>query len=96
MKIELEVSEDNEYNRSAFWLIIDPSQMMKPDPADVAMRMVTGLFLSREEAEKELNSRRYDYGKNAVVWCSCSQSGTQYDKVYREALEKYKDDPERY
>jgi hypothetical protein len=88
MKIELDVSEDNELNRSAFWLIIDPCQMMKPNPANVAIGMVTGLFLSREEAEKELSSRRYDYGKNAVVWCSCSQSGTQYDKAYREALEK--------
>lgn len=83
MKIELEVSEDNEYTSSPYWLIIDPKQMMKPDAALVAMGMITGPFFSRKEAQDHLDSRRYNYSNRAVVWCAGGTSGSQYDEKYK-------------
>jgi hypothetical protein len=82
MKIELEVSDNNESTSYPWWLIIDPCQMMKPDACTVAMRMITGPFFSREEATAELNSRRHAYSDKAVVWCS---SGC-YTQQYRTAM----------
>lgn len=83
MIIELNVSEQHEGNNAPWWMIIDPKQMLKPDPAQVAMSMITGPFFSRESAEGELNSRRYAYSKRAVVWCAAGCYGSQYDQAFK-------------
>ena len=51
-----------------WWLIIDPSQMMRPSAHAVA-NMITGPFLSRESAQAHLDGRRYAFGRAAVVYC---------------------------
>jgi len=87
MKIEIEVSDDNEGTADPWWLIIDPKQMMSPDAGTVAMSMITGPFFSRKEATDELNSRRYAYSSRAVVWCSSGCYTTQYQLQCRKAEE---------
>lgn len=88
MKIEIEVSEENEGTASPWWMIIDPKQMMKPEVNTVAMGMITGPFFSREEAQCVLDARRYNFGKHALVWCHSGCDTIQYDKKYKEAEKK--------
>lgn len=80
MKIELEISEDNEITRSPFWLIIDPKQNFKTNDDGVTniAFMITGLFFSRKEAETYLNAKHYNFGKGAKVWCHSAVDNCQY------------------
>ena len=87
VEIKLNVSMENEGTDSPWWLIVDPQQMMEPDPAFVAMGMITGPFFSREEAQAELTHRRYHYGKHAVVWCASGCYTKEYKKAYYEGME---------
>ena len=91
MKIELDVSMDNEGTNAPWWMIVDPCQMMSPNAAEVAMGMVTGPFFSREEAKSELTNRRYDYGSDAVVWCASGCNTKQYLQAWREAEDLLKE-----
>ena len=77
MKISVEVSEANEGTDSPWWVILDPHQNTRLSTACLS-RQVTGPFFSREEAERELNGRRYNYGKNAVVYCMSGYNSGQY------------------
>ena len=91
MKIELDVSEENESTAEPWWMIVDPGQNFVTDlqgAANVAMGMITGPFFSREEAETVLKRTRYNYGKGAVVWCASGCHTIQYCNAYREARKK--------
>jgi hypothetical protein len=90
VKLEIEVSEENEGTSEPWWMIIDPHQMMSPSASEVAMRMITGPFFSREEAQSVLNSRRHHYSKRAVVWCSSGCYTKQYREKYRTAEINYR------
>lgn len=57
-----------EGTEAPWWVIIDPRQMMRAD-ADKVADMVTGPFLSRDEAQEQLDARRYAYSERAVVYC---------------------------
>lgn len=83
MRIELEVSENNEGTDCPYWLIIDPEQMLKPKASTVAMNMITGLFFSREEAEEELENRNNFYSKRAEVWCLSGNRSKQYSDAFK-------------
>jgi len=85
LKIEIDVSEENEGTDSPWWLIVDPKQMMRPEAHTVAMSMITGPFFSREEAEDHLRSRRHAFSRRAVVWCHSGYWSRQYKEKYREA-----------
>ena len=86
MKIEIEVSDENEATESPWWIIIDPRQMMKPDCFHVA-NMITGPFFSRKEAEDHLKYRRHAFSKRAVVYChSGYNSGQYYSKFNRKVV----------
>lgn len=91
MKITLDVSEKNEGTAAPWWVICDPYQMMKPDPYMVMMRMITGPFFSREEAEKHLNAHKHHFSARAVVYCASGCYSYQYDKAYREAEKTLKE-----
>ena len=93
MKIEIEVSEKNEATASPWWVIVDPKQMMKPDPYYVMMSMVTGPFFSREEAQRFLDAKRHRFTERAVVYCASGYDSYQYDQAYRKAerAERYKE-----
>lgn len=80
MKIELEVSEENEATRSPWWVIINPSQNLRTDEQGIyaIASMITGPFFSREEAENTLKRTRYNYNKYAKVFCMSGCYTVQY------------------
>lgn len=59
-----------------WWFILDPraivARAMSVNEAinAVGRSVVTGPFFSRESASKFLKDTRYNFGKDAVVWCS--------------------------
>lgn len=85
MKIEIEVSEANEATRSPWWVIIDPRQNFETNGDGIynISSMVTGPFFSREEAEAVLKRTRYNYGKNATVFCMSGCHTDQYSEKVR-------------
>jgi hypothetical protein len=87
VNIELEVSDNNESTSYPYWLILDPKQMMQLDVPTLAS-MITGPFMSRQEAETELGfGRLIRYSKHAQVYC-CSGFLT---RAYRDAIDKAKE-----
>lgn len=87
MKITIDVDMDNNEGTSApWWMIVDPKQNMSTgrDACYNIASMITGPFFSRREAQAHLDSRRYDFGANAVVYC---HSGCWSDK-YSDAIRK--------
>ena len=85
MEIKIDVSMENEGTDSPWWVIVDPKQMMSPDPFMVMMSMVTGPFFSREEAALVLKSRRHHFSPRAVVYCASGCDTIQYREQYRKA-----------
>ena len=71
----MELSKDNEGTSYPFWIIIDPSQNFRTDSEGIynIASMITGVWFSRESAEKFLRRTRYNFGSNAKVFCA---SGT--------------------
>jgi len=84
MKIELQISDDNESTDSPYWLILDPRQMMSPHHHKLAS-MITGPFFSRASAERELKNKRYAYGKDAIVYCHSGHWSPEYKDAIRGA-----------
>lgn len=84
VKIEIEVSLDNECTASPWWFIIDPKQNMGCGVHEAASQ-VTGPFFSREEGELVLKQKRHHFSHRAVVFCGSAYYTHQYDKAYREA-----------
>jgi len=83
MKIEIEVSELNESTRAPWWLIIDPQQSMSTgtDACYAIANMITGPFFSRKEAQDAMDRQRYNFGKNACVYCHSGHNSPQYEKA---------------
>jgi len=75
--IETLKEADNEGTAAPYWLIIDPRQMMAPDCHTVAS-MIDGPFFSRDDAQQQLENRRYDYGPKAVVYCASGYWSKKY------------------
>jgi len=90
MKIEIEVSDKNEGTAAPWWVIVDPKQMMKPDPYAVMIGMVTGPYFSREEATEYLKNHRYNFSPRAVVYCASGCYTREYRNAYREAEARLK------
>ena len=86
MKIELEISEKNEGTSDPWWIIIDPKQNFNTDDNGLyaIAGMITGPFFSRESAQEFLDRTRYNFSKNAHVYC---HSG-YYSDEYKEAIRK--------
>ena len=85
MRIELEVSDENEGTESPWWSIIDPRQNMRTgqEACHNIAGMITGPFFSREAAQEHLETRRYNFGKNAVVFCHSGHWSRQYKEACR-------------
>lgn len=90
MRIELDVSDKNEYTAEPWWLIIDPQQNFNKGEQGIynIANMITGPFFSREEGEKVLKARSHHYSKHAVVFCHSGCNSIQYYNAYREAENK--------
>ena len=84
MKITIEVSELNESTAEPWWMIINPRQSLRCCVHEIN-GMITGPFFSREEAQNELTSRRYAYGKYAHVYCASGCYTNQYRKACRDS-----------
>ena len=90
MKIELEVSEDCEGTSYPWWMIVRPEQNFEKNEngaCNIAMGMITGPYFSRESATLELESRRYHYGSNAIVWCASGWRSCEYMNAIDKAKE---------
>lgn len=86
MKIELDVSIENEGTASPWWVIIDPRQSLETKSEDALHRiagMVDGPFFSRQAAQNRLIAARHNYGENAQVFCMSGCYARQYDQAYR-------------
>ncbi len=89
-------SKDVESTSYPIWFIFDPRQMFVVDePAQLA-QMVTGPFFSRKSAENTLKNHRYNYGKNAMVWCHSGCYSEDWIKLYNASLELRKSQPETF
>ena len=69
---QIQISSKNEGTAYPFWVIIDPMKYSGKDVNTIA-GMFTGIWFSREAAEKHLSGRSYEFGKHAKVYC-CSGS----------------------
>jgi hypothetical protein len=62
---------DTECTSAPYWIIIDQRGQVKSiDPHRIAS-FITGIFFSRVDAENFLSDTRYNFSKNAIVYC-CS------------------------
>lgn len=86
MKIQIEVSDDNESTAQPWWIIIDPHQNLARN-VDEAAADITGPFFSRAEAEACLFERRHHYSKRAMVYCKSGYATEQYREAIRDAWE---------
>jgi hypothetical protein len=75
-------SAEPESTSYPYWLILDPKQMLRIDPHYLA-GMITGPFFSREDAESFLKKTRYNFSKNAVVYCASGSYSDKYKNFYR-------------
>lgn len=68
---QIKISNDHEGTASPYWVIIDPRQNFRTDIEGVynISNMITGPFFSRETAEEYLKKTRYNFGRNAIVFC---------------------------
>lgn len=87
MKIELEVSEENEGTDSPWWVIIDPHQNFHTNERGIhnIASMITGPFFSRESAEKHIELRRYNFSDNVIVYCLSGYWSNKYKQALRKA-----------
>lgn len=67
----MKISEKNEGTAYPFWIIIDPAQNFKTDSYGIhrIAGMITGVWFSREAAQEFLDKTRYNFSKNARVYC---------------------------
>jgi hypothetical protein len=89
LEVLVDVSDLNEATESPWWAIVNPSQNMRADLA-VAAGQITGPFFDRIEAEQYFQRRRYEYGKNAHVWCFSGYWSDEYKRAIRAAIAKQK------
>jgi len=85
-KIVIEVSEKNEGTWCPWWAILDPHQFFRATKEGIydLASMVTGPYFSREEAQEQLDRRRYDYGPHACVFCFTGCHSGQYQQRLKE------------
>ena len=81
---KIKLSGDNEGTSYPFWIIIDPQQnfVVNNQGLHNVASMITGVFFSRKSAQSHLDARRYNFSKNAKVYC---HSG-YYSYEWREAI----------
>ena len=72
---------DNEGTAAPYWLILDPRQMLRLD-VDVLAGMITGPFFSREDAQLYLKNKRYNFSKNAKVYCHAGHQSWKYAEIF--------------
>src|SRR5580692_6035851 len=77
---EVAAETDNEATETPQWFVVDPDEGVSL--ARAASQFV-GPFFSRKRAEEYLKRRRYDYGKDADVWCASAYYCDDYKRLYQ-------------
>ena len=83
-------SDKNEGTAYPWWAIVIPRQIMRKDPHAIAC-CIKGVYFSRESAEAHLNSRRYEYGENAIVHCFGGYWSAEYNQLLKD-VSMFRDD----
>lgn len=78
---------NNECTSAPYWFIVDPKQNMRCD-YHIAASQITGIFFSREDAERFLKDTRYNFGNRAVVYCHSGNYSKKYLDFYREITKR--------
>lgn len=82
MKIEIELSEENEGTSEPWWVIIDARQNISCD-IHVAASQITGPFFSRDEAQDVLDFKRHRFSSRAHVYCLSGYMTRQFKDAIR-------------
>ena len=88
-KITLVVSGKHEGTAEPWWLIIDPRQNLETKNEQALHNiagMITGPFFSRVEAQNFLEHTRYNFGKNAHVFCHSGYYTHRYKNALRDGI----------
>lgn len=99
MKIEIEVSEENEGTHAPYWQIIDPkilknaireirkhgNDIKYEELARYIAFSTTGIFFSRKAANNHLKAKHYNFSKHAKVWCYSGYASFEYNEAIKEA-----------
>jgi len=80
---------DNEATQSPYWIIIDPRQNFEVNANGIynIASMISGVWFSRESAQNYLDSHRYNYSKNAKVYCHSGHFSEEYKDAIANATE---------
>ena len=84
-------SEQSDYTADPFWLIIMSRQIMRKDPEAIAHCIAHGVWFSRDSAQKHLDSRRYEYGNDAIVYGISGCYSHEYSAMIKSAKNHHED-----
>jgi hypothetical protein len=82
------LNSDNEGTAYPFWLIIDPRQNFETGNAGLhnIASMVHGVFFSRKDAQDFLDATRYNFSKNAKVYCHSGHASKDWRDLSKKEL----------
>ena len=75
--------QDNEATASPWWVILDPKGSGVGISGTKIGPMIDGPYFSREDAEAYLEAKRYNYGKNPVVYCLSGHTSRKFVGLLR-------------
>jgi len=90
METNLKISNKNEFTSCPFWIIIDPKQNFTVDEDGIhrIAGMITGIWFSREAAQIFLDRTRYNFSKNAKVYCHSGVYSDDWAELSEQLTEK--------
>ncbi len=71
-------SKDNEATSYPYWAIVKPGSFGR-------MVMLAGVWFNRPAAESHLESKRYNYGAKAFVYCFSGHESRHVKELYENA-----------
>ena len=82
--IEKLKNNDPEGTSYPFWIIIDPKQNFETGNQGLhyIASMIHGIFFSRKDAQDFLDATRYNFSKNAAVYCHSGHESEDWRKLY--------------
>ena len=68
-----------------FWIIIDPRQNFEVDNQGLhnIASMIHGIFFSRKDAQDFLDRTRYNFSKNAKVYCHSGHTSKDWRGLFK-------------
>ena len=77
-------SQDNESTAYPYWVIIDPRQNFSTGNGGLnsIASMTTGIFFSRKDAQEFLDATRYNFSKNARVYCHSGHNSKDWRELF--------------